>query len=98
MKWRLHFALILLLAGGVPRLMAGEVVDRVVAVVDGYPILATEWDDAVRYECFLNRCAPNGLTVADRKATLQRMIDQRLIEQEMKSEDPHPVQADAITK
>lgn len=98
MKSRLHLALILLLLGCMPRLTAGEVLDRVVAVVDGRPILASEWDDAVRYECFLNQCAANELTAASRQATLQRLIDQRLIERQMKVEDAHPVSADEVTR
>jgi hypothetical protein len=99
MKRQLHVALLItLLPGCVPRLMSAEVLDRVVAVVEGHPILASEWDDAVRYECFLNRCALEKLRAADRRATLDRMIDQRLIEQEMKLEDPHPARADEIAK
>jgi hypothetical protein len=78
--------------------VSAEVLDRVVAVVDGRPILATEWDDTVRYECFLNQCALNQLTTPDRRATLQRMIDQRLIEQEMKLEDPNQAQPKEIAK
>jgi hypothetical protein len=99
MKRPLHIALLItLLPGCVARLTSAEVLDRVVAVVEGHPILASEWDDAVRYECFLNRCVPEQLTAADRRATLDRMIDQRLIEQEMKLEDPRPARADEIAK
>jgi hypothetical protein len=92
------WVLIMLLLGCAPRLMAAEVLDRVVAVVDGHPILASEWEDAVRYECFLNQCVLNELTARDRQATFERMIDQRLIEQEMKIEDPHPARVEEITK
>jgi len=97
MKCRFHLALILLL-GCASGLSSSEVLDRVVAVVDEHPILASEWDDVVRYECFLNQRGLAEITIAERRATLQRMIDQRLIEQEMKMEDPHPVSAEEVTR
>jgi SurA-like N-terminal domain len=97
MKCRLHLALILLL-GCASGLSSSEVLDRVVAVVGGRPILASEWDDVVRYECLLNQCGLAGITTAERQATLRRMIDQRLIEQEMKMEDPHPVSAEEVSR
>jgi hypothetical protein len=78
--------------------MTAEVVDRVVAVVNGHPILASEWDDSVRYECFVNQCALDQLTARDRGATLHRMVDQRLIEQELKIEDPHPAGVEEVAK
>jgi len=96
MKWRLHFALALLMLGGAAQFLRGEVLDRVVAVVNGHPILASEWDEAVHYECFLNQRAVSEVTALERQATLQRMVDQRLMEAEMKLEGSRPAREEDI--
>lgn len=66
-------------------LSAGEVVDRIVATVNGTAILESEWDEAVRFECFLEQKPLASLTPADLKATLERLIDQALIQQQMQA-------------
>ena len=35
-----------------------EVIDRIVATVNGHIILQSDWDDALRYEALLNGRAP----------------------------------------
>lgn len=67
------------------RLHAGEVLDRIVATVNGTAILESDWDEAVRFECFLEQKPLTSLTPADLKATLERLIDQTLIQQQMRS-------------
>jgi len=96
MKQRLHFAFVLLLLGCLAQFLQGEVLDRVVAVVNGHPILASEWDEAARYECFLNQRAVGEMTALERQATLQRMVDQRLMEAEMKLEGSRPAREEEI--
>ena len=66
-------------------LSAGEVVDRIVATVNGAAILESEWDEAVRFECFLEQRPLASLTPADLKATLERLVDQSLIQQQMQA-------------
>jgi hypothetical protein len=46
-------------------------------------ILESEWDDALRYECFLNSRSPEQLAPVERRATLDRLIDQLLLSQQM---------------
>ncbi len=80
---RLQFAAVALLALAVPsRSPAGEVLDRVVATVNGSAILESEWDDALRYECFLNQRSLQDLPSVERRATLERLIDQLLLAQQ----------------
>lgn len=67
------------------RARAGDVLDRIVATVNGAPILESDWDDAVRFECFIEQKALASLTPADLKATLERVVDQTLIQQQMQS-------------
>ncbi|HTT17529.1 MAG TPA: SurA N-terminal domain-containing protein [Candidatus Sulfotelmatobacter sp.] len=70
------------------RLMAmaeGVVIDRIVATVNGQIILESDCDDALRYEALLS-----GRTVSDfnseaRRAVLDRLVDQELLGEQMKS-------------
>jgi len=66
---------------------AGEIIDRIVASVNGQIILQSDWDDAVRYETFIDNRDLAGVSAADRKATLDRLIDQELLREQMRSSD-----------
>src|SRR5262249_35432617 len=59
--------------------------DRIVATVNGTAILESDWDEAVRFECFLEQKPLSSLTPADLKVSLERLIDQTLIQQQMQS-------------
>jgi peptidyl-prolyl cis-trans isomerase SurA len=84
MKRLAQVALLVLLLP-VVQLHAGEVIDRIVATVNGTAILESDWDEAVRFECFLEQKPLTSLTPADLKASLERLIDQTLIQQQMQS-------------
>jgi peptidyl-prolyl cis-trans isomerase SurA len=79
-------------------LWAGEVLDRVVANVNGNVILQSDWDDEVRYECFMSDRDLRELTSEDRKATLDRLIDQELLREQMRGSDFQPVSTEQIDK
>jgi hypothetical protein len=64
---------------------AAEVVDRIVAVVNREPVLQSDIEDSARFEALLDGRAPAPLTTEQRKAVLQRVIDQRLIEQQLRN-------------
>ncbi len=68
-----------------PGLAGRELLDRVVATVNEDAILQSEWDDALRYESFLNQRPLEKVTAAERRATLERLIDQLLVVQRMKA-------------
>jgi peptidyl-prolyl cis-trans isomerase SurA len=69
---------------------AGDVLDRVVATVNNQIILQSEWQDAIRYEAFVNGRALDQLQPADRKAALDHLIDQELLREQMRSSGyPH---------
>lgn len=82
MRRLLQLGLLLFLAAG--PLQGASVIDRVVATVNGHPILQSDWDLAVRSEAFLSHRPLEGLTAADQRATLDRLIDQELIRQQTK--------------
>lgn len=64
---------------------AGQVIDRIVATVNGHIILQSDWDEALRYEALLNGRPLTQFTDDDRRAVLDRLIDQELLGEQMKS-------------
>jgi SurA N-terminal domain len=63
--------------------VAGEVVDGVVASVNRHPILHSDWDEAVRFEAFMQQKPVSQLSEADRIRALQRLIDRQLLSAQM---------------
>jgi peptidyl-prolyl cis-trans isomerase SurA len=75
-----HFAIVVALASS--PVWAANVIDRIVAVVNGHVILQSQWDEDLSYEAFVAGRAPGPFTVEQRKAALDRLIDQELIRQQ----------------
>jgi hypothetical protein len=75
--------LLLALAAGTAAARQRQLVDRVVAAVNGQAILASEWDEAVRYEAFLEMRPLQAVSEPERQGALQRLIDQKLLRQQM---------------
>jgi peptidyl-prolyl cis-trans isomerase SurA len=76
----------LFLVAGAPA-WASEVLDRIVATVNGHVVLQSDWEDAIRYEAFIAGHQPNDLTGMDRKVVLDRLIDQELLREQMHASD-----------
>jgi hypothetical protein len=87
MKTLRPIALCLLLLAAVGA-FAGEVIDGVVATVNRKPVLESDWDDAVRFEAFMQQKPLAAVTEADRVGALQRLIDRRLLEMQMNERSP----------
>src|SRR5579863_5237255 len=64
-----------------------EVIDRIVATVNGSIILQSDWDEALCYEALLTNRTVGQFTDEDRRAVLDRLIDQELLREQMKSAD-----------
>jgi len=63
----------------------GEVIDRIVVTVNGHIILQSDLDEALCYEALLNGRTPAELRDEDRRAVLDRLIDQELLGEQMNS-------------
>ena len=63
----------------------GEVIDRIVATVNGQIILQSDWNDALRYEALLSARTVSDFNTEERRAVLDRLIDQELLGEQMKS-------------
>jgi len=64
---------------------AAEVIDRIVATVNGRIILQSDWDEALCYEALLNNRTLDQFNADERRAVLDRLIDQELLAEQMKS-------------
>ncbi len=94
MKFRwFHLGLAVVLFSRVTAAQAGEIIDRIVAVVNGQIILQSQWDQNVCYEAFSEHRLRGKVTQEQRKAALDRLIDQELIRQQTRAADLHPATA-----
>jgi hypothetical protein len=78
------FLLALLLA---PQHSSAQVIDRIIATVNSHIILQSDWDEALCYEALLSNRTLAQFTDDDRRAVLDRLIDQELLSEQMKSAD-----------
>jgi hypothetical protein len=80
---RLQSAVLLAVAVLIASAGAAETVDRIVVVVDKGIILASEWEQSVRYEALLEGKDLRSVTAEERTHTLDRLIDQELLRQQI---------------
>lgn len=59
-----------------------EIIDRVVATVNGHPILQSDVNESARYEAFIEEKPLDKITSADLHKTLDRLIDRELLRQQ----------------
>ncbi|MGA9812231.1 MAG: SurA N-terminal domain-containing protein [Terriglobales bacterium] len=67
---------------------SAEVIDRIVATVNGRVILLSDWEDSLRYEAFSGGQPLDRITTEERKAALDRLIDQELLREQQPAADP----------
>src|SRR6202167_5282446 len=95
----LAFAVLLSALSFAPSPASAEVIDRIIATVNGRVILQSDWDEALCYEALLTNRTPAQFTDDDRRAVLDRLIDQELLREQMKSADfLHATDAEAATR
>jgi len=78
-------ALLMSAVFGVPAY--AEVIDRIIATVNGHIILQSDWDEALCYEALLTNRTLVQVADDDRRAVLDRLIDQELLREQLKSAD-----------
>src|SRR5438445_4232827 len=77
---------------------ATDIVDRIVATVNGHIILQSDWEDEIRYEAFINGHTLSTLTPATRKASLDRLIDQELLREQIRGVDSPNADLEEVRK
>jgi hypothetical protein len=92
MRRALQIAVVCVACAG---LLRSEIVDRVVATVNGQPILQSDWDIAIRCEAFLDQRALQ-FTPEAARASLDRLVDQELLRQQIRSFQLPPIGEDRV--
>ena len=82
---RRFWVLLFLVSTMTASLHAGDVIDRVLVVVNNTPILLSDWDEAWRCEALLAGRTPESYSEAERQAVFQRLVDQELLRQQMRT-------------
>jgi hypothetical protein len=78
---------------------AGEVIDRIVATVNGHIILQSDWDDEVCFEAFSAGRRLDQMAVFDRKAALDHLIDQELLREQIHGPDaPQMAESELVAR
>ncbi|HWZ83356.1 MAG TPA: SurA N-terminal domain-containing protein [Terriglobales bacterium] len=97
MTIRKHAAgcLLLWIALCVPAFGGGQVVDRMVANVNGHILLQSDWEEEMAFESFVNARPLDSFTAEERKAALDRLIDQELLREQVRPSESAP--ADEIS-
>jgi peptidyl-prolyl cis-trans isomerase SurA len=82
-----------------PQCAGAQVIDRIIATVNGHVILQSDWDEALSYEALLTNRKVAQFTDDDRRAVLDRLVDQELLGEQMKSADfPHATDAEVAAR
>jgi peptidyl-prolyl cis-trans isomerase SurA len=68
----------------------GQIVDRVVANVNGNVVLQSDWEQELAFEALLNDRTVDSFTSAERKAALDRLIDRELLREQVRSSEAIP--------
>ena len=76
--------------------VAGPIVDRVVANVNGHVVLQSDWEEEVAFETFEDGRSPDSFAAAERKAALDRLIDQELLREQVRPSQPAPAEQIAV--
>jgi hypothetical protein len=79
-----RISILLMMALGAAALRAGEVLDRVVATVNGHAILLSDVSDQLSYECLLSGREPGQCDFAQNQGALNRLLDQELLGEQMR--------------
>jgi len=70
--------------------IAGQIVDRMVANVNGHIVLQSDWEEELAFEAFVNARSPDSFTSEERKAALDRLIDQELLREQVRPSEEAP--------
>src|SRR5947209_17920459 len=82
MASRLHLVLVFLLAAA-SLARSAETIDRIVAIVNGHPVMESEMVEALRLEQLLANNPPQAVSRDELQAVLGRLIDRLLLTQQM---------------
>ena len=68
----------------------GQIVDRVVTSVNGHVVLQSDWEQEVAFEALSSGRDPDSFTTSERRAALDRLIDQELLREQVRPSQSVP--------
>jgi len=71
---------------------ASQIVDRVVANVNGHVVLQSDWEQEVAFEALSDARDPDSFTSDERNAALDRLIDQELLREQVRPSQAAPAE------
>lgn len=74
----------------------GQIIDRVVADVNGHVVLQSDWEEELHFEAFSNARDADSFSAEERKAALDRLIDQELLREQVRPSQPAPAEQVAV--
>jgi peptidyl-prolyl cis-trans isomerase SurA len=77
---------------------AGEVLDDILATVNGHVILQSDLDEELRYENLMSGHEQQGTSADDRKRVLDRLVDRELLTEQASTTEFAPTTEDEIEK
>jgi len=89
---RCALVLALVATSFVGQIFAGQIVDRVVANVNGHAVFQSDWEREVAFEALANARDPDSFTSAERSAALDRLIDRELLREQVRPSQPAPAE------
>ncbi len=75
-----------------------EVIDRIVATVNGQIILLSDWEDSLRFEAFSSGRPLDHFNAEERKAVLDRLIDRELLREQLRAADIEHASAEEVAQ
>lgn len=96
-KFAILFCALILVAETLPS-RAADILDRIVATVNGHIILQSDWDAAVRYAALVDARPLQQLSTKDRKAALDGLIDQELLQEQMGASEAKHANSDEVAQ
>ena len=75
-----------------------EVINRIVATVNGQIILLSDWEDSLRFEAFSSGHPLDRFTAEERKAVLDRLIDRELLREQLHAADIQHATAEEVAQ
>jgi peptidyl-prolyl cis-trans isomerase SurA len=77
---------------------AADVLDRIVATVNGRIILQSDWEDDIRFESIIGARPLSQLTPEDEQGALDRLIDQELLSEQVRTSELPPPSEEEVAK
>ena len=75
-----------------------EVIDRIVATVNGQIILLSDWEDSLRFEAFSSGRPLDHFNAEERKAVLDRLMDRELLREQLRAADIEHASAEEVAQ